>query len=91
MYAPFIGWLMQYNTSVLVVYRNNGSIVSSQLFSDLQMAYIWIEGKSHLYDNPNLMPFKEVIEKLYQYYMEDNSGCDVLTTDEVSYTVYYEV
>jgi hypothetical protein len=82
---------MQYNTPVLVVYRENGHVISRELFSDLQMAYIWIEGKSHLYDNRSLMSFKEVIEKLYQYYMEDNSGCDVLKTYDVSYTVYYEV
>ena len=82
---------MQYNTPVLVIYYVNGAMMARELFSDLQMAYIWIEGKSHLHDNPTLMPFKEVISKLFEYYMEDNSGCDVLTTDEVSYTVYYEV
>jgi|CryBogDrversion2_10_1035300.scaffolds.fasta_scaffold86163_1 hypothetical protein len=82
---------MQYTTPVLVVYREKGSVVSRDLFSDLQMAYIWIEGRANLHNNITILPFKEVIEKLFQYYMEDNSGCDVLTNEEVSYTVYYEV
>jgi hypothetical protein len=37
-----------------------------------------------------LTPWEEVIEKLYEYHIEDHSGCDVATRGRVAYVIYYD-
>lgn len=83
----------QFNTPVVVKVYNNNTIIQTELFSDLQMAYLWIKGQMSFYTNETLrlISWEEVIRLLYEFHMTDGSGCDVLTTSDgqFSYTVFY--
>jgi hypothetical protein len=80
----------QYSTPCHVTYIDENN-VKTQIgnFSDLQMAYLFVKDVAG--EPPWILtPWEEVIEKLYEYHIEDHSGCDVATRGRVAYVIYYD-
>ena len=79
----------QYNTPCYVTYIDENNVRTRIAeFSDLQMAYLFVKDVAGIAPWI-LMPWEEVIEKLYDYHMEDSSGVDVSTNDDLAYVIYY--
>lgn len=80
----------QYTTPCYVTYINQNNVEKRvENFSDLQMAYLFIKnvaGKRPWI----IIPWKELIEKLYEYHIEDRSGCNVSKNGRLSYVIYYD-
>ena len=80
----------QYTTPCHVTYIDENNLEARIAnFSDLQMAYLFVKDVA---GEPPwiLMSWEEVIEKLYDYHIEDGSGCDVSTRGRVAYVIYYD-
>jgi hypothetical protein len=81
----------QYNTPCRVVFYN-GDQRERTFFSDLQMAYIFIENSiRHERDEWQLMDWRTTIRKMYEFHMEDRSGTDVAAKGAMVYCIYYEI
>jgi hypothetical protein len=80
----------QYNTPCFVMYIDENNIRTRvAMFGDLQEAYLFVKDMA---GQPPwiLMPWEEVIEKLYEYHIEDGSGCDVSKNGRLTYVIYYD-
>ena len=80
----------QYNTPCFVMYIDENNIRTRiAMFGDLQEAYLFVKDAA---GQPPwiLMPWEEVIQKMYKYHIEDGSGCDVSTTGRLAYVIYYD-
>jgi hypothetical protein len=80
----------QYNTPCYVTYIDENNVRTRiGNFSDLQMAYLFVKDVAG-YPPWILMQWEEVIEKLYDFHIEDRSGCDVSTNGRLTYVIYYD-
>jgi hypothetical protein len=83
----------QFDTPVTVKVYEGRHIIQTEVFSDLQMAYLWIQGQIGFYPHLHLrlLEWPVVIRQLYEFHVIDGSGCDVLTSADASitYAVFY--
>ena len=80
----------QYYTPCHVTYFDENNVRTRiGNFSDLQQAYLFVKDMAG-YPPWILVPWEEVIEKLYLYHIEDGSGCDVSKNGRLTYVIYYD-
>jgi hypothetical protein len=80
----------QYNTRCTVDICKNGRVINIKHFSDLQMAYLWVQSQvpEELLDHRGefLKTFEYVIEKMLQY---PSDGVVVGQTETTIYDLYF--
>lgn len=85
----------QWHTPVRVSIHRlvDDSEVFTQVFSDLQMAWLYVRGRVGLRPrSPNfLKPFEHTIQRLGEYYADGQRGYVCAEKDGLEFTVFYEV
>lgn len=85
----------QWHTPVRVSVNrwNDHTEISTQVFSDLQMAWLHIRSRVGIRQrSPNyLKSFEQTIQHLRECYEDEQRGYVCARKDELEYTVFYEV
>lgn len=85
----------QWYTPVRVsVHRcSNDTEISTQVFSDLQMAWLYIKGcvGSRVRFPNYLKSFEHTIQRLLDFHQDGERGYVCARKDDLEYTVFYEV
>lgn len=80
-------------TFVRVYSIDNGSRLTEEHFSDLQMAYLWVKNLvGEQLREPNfLKPFDRVVERLAESHQDGERGYVVAEKDGLEYGIYYRI